>query len=91
MLGGGEVMRGFNLTQFVGVFDARMVRIYRRVGSSPEVLGSGGTGRDKISVGLWAYNPNDHAKVLLRAGLSSALSQHWFTRAFGAKQLPRAA
>lgn len=91
MLGGGEVMRGFNVAQFVGVFDARMVRIYRRVGSSPDVLGSNGTGREKISVGLWTFDPKDRANVLARAGLSSALSQHWYARAFGAKQLPRAA
>ena len=53
MLGGVEVMRGFGVTQCVGVFDARMVRIYRHIGASPDVLGSSGTGRDKISVGLW--------------------------------------
>ena len=94
MLGGGEVMRGFGIAQFVGVFDARMVRIYRMIGASPQVLGSAGTGRDKISVGLWGYDPADRAKVLQRAGLSSALSEHWFARAFGAKpskQAPRAA
>ncbi|AGI69530.1 putative acyl-homoserine-lactone synthase [Octadecabacter antarcticus 307] len=85
MLGGGEVMRGFGVTQFVGVFDARMVRIYRRVVSSPTVLGSSETGRDKISVGLWTYNPSDRVKVLWRAGLSSALSHHWYARAFGEK------
>ncbi len=85
MLGGGEVMRGFNVTQFVGVFDARMVRIYRMIGASPQVLGSSGAGRDKISVGLWDYAPADRAKVLHRAGVSSALSEHWFARAFGAK------
>ena len=84
MLGGGEVMLGFGVSQFVGVFDARMVRIYRRVGSSPEVLGSTGTGRDQISVGLWTYNPSDRLKVLSRAVVSSALSQHWYRRAFGA-------
>ena len=85
MLGGGELMRGFGIRQFVGVFDARMVRIYRRVGSSPRLLGSAGTGRDKISVGLWSYTASDRAKVLLRAGLSSGLSQHWYARAFGQK------
>ncbi|MGJ8611255.1 MAG: acyl-homoserine-lactone synthase [Octadecabacter sp.] len=82
MLGGGEVMKGFGVAQFVGVFDARMVRIYRRVGSSPKVLGSTGTGRDQISVGLWSYNESDRLKVLVRAGISSALSQHWYRRAF---------
>lgn len=85
MLGGGEVMRGFGVRQFVGVFDARMVRIYRMIGASPTVLGSAGEGRDKISVGLWDYDPTDRAKVLHRAGLSSALSEHWYARAFGVK------
>lgn len=85
MLGGGEVMRGFGVTQFVGVFDARMVRIYRMIGASPDVLGSSGTGREKISVGLWNYDPADRVQVLARAGLSSALSEHWYARSFGEK------
>lgn len=85
MLGGGEVMRGFGVTQFVGVFDARMVRIYRMIGASPDVLGSTGDGRANISVGLWNYDPVDRAKVLCRAGLSSALSERWYARCFGTK------
>ena len=40
MLSGGEVMEGFGLTHIAGVFDARMIRIYRLIGSSPTVLGS---------------------------------------------------
>ncbi len=89
MLGGGELMRGFGVTQFVGVFDARMVRIYRMIGSSPDVLGSSGRGRDRISVGLWNYDPADRVKVLQRAGLSSVVSEHWYARAFGAKPTKR--
>lgn len=89
MLGGGELMRGFDVKQFVGVFDARMIRIYRRVGSSPTVLGSSGTGRDAISVGLWDNDPADRVQVLARAGLSSAVSEHWFARAFGEKPAQR--
>jgi len=85
MLGGAEIGRGFGVAQCVGVFDARMVRIYRMIGSSPDVLGSSGQGRDKISVGLWDYDPADRAKVLQRAGISSALSEHWYARAFGEK------
>lgn len=85
MLAGGELMCGFGVSHFVGVFDARMVRIYRMIGSSPDVLGSEGAGRDQISVGLWAYAPSDRAHVLQRAGVSSALSEHWFARAFGGK------
>jgi N-acyl-L-homoserine lactone synthetase len=60
MLGGGEIMQGFGVQHFVGVFDARMVRIYRMIGSSPEVLGSQGEGRDKVSVGLWGFSSAAH-------------------------------
>lgn len=85
MLGGGEVMQNFGVEHFVGVFDARMVRIYRMIGASPEVLGSTGSGRDQISVGLWHFDDQDAAQVAERAGVSQHLSRQWFERAFGAK------
>jgi len=85
MLGGGECMRGFGIHQFVGVFDARMVRVYRMIGASPAVLGSSGTGRDKISVGLWDYDTTDRDQVLYRAGVSSDTSESWYAQAFGCK------
>ena len=83
MLGGGELMRAFDLTHLLGVFDARMIRIYRMIGSSPQVLGSSGKGRDQISVGLWQYRPQDRVTVLRRAGVSSQVSEHWFNRSMG--------
>lgn len=83
MLGGGEIMRGFGVKHFVGVFDARMVRIYRMIGSSPEVLGAQGEGREKISVGLWAFEKEAQAKVAARAGITAVQSQNWFDRSFG--------
>ena len=70
MLAGGEIMEGFGVEHFVGVFDARMVRIYRRIGSSPEVLGQEGEGRAQISVGLWCFEPEAKALVAQKAGLS---------------------
>lgn len=87
MLGGGELMRHFKLAQFAGVFDARMVRIYRMIGSSPVVLGESGTGRGKISLGLWSYSPQAHLRVAQSAGVSLALSEKWFQRSFGAVEL----
>ena len=83
MLAGGELMRAFDLTHLLGVFDARMVRIYNMIGAAPEVLGSMGEGREKISVGLWSYRANDRAAVLRRAGVSSDVSEYWFARSFG--------
>ncbi|MEP5728414.1 MAG: acyl-homoserine-lactone synthase [Sulfitobacter sp.] len=86
MLGGGELMQGFGVKHFVGVFDARMVRIYRMIGSSPEVLGCEGTGREKVSVGLWDFTPEAQAQVAARAGITAEQSRFWFDQAMGATQ-----
>ena len=83
MLAGGDVLQGFGLMSYVGVFDARMERIYRAIGAEPEILGSEGKGRDKISIGLWHFTRDDQAKVAKRAGLSRPLAKLWFERAFG--------
>lgn len=83
MLSGGEMMEGFGLTHIAGVFDARMIRIYRMIGSSPVVLGAEGTGRDRISVGLWPYSADDCNQVAARAGIPRELSRLWFNTAFG--------
>ena len=87
MLAGGEIMSGFGIRHFVGVFDARMQRIYRVIGSCPEVLGSTGQGRARISVGLWEFTENARRKVALRAGISPQISRLWFDRAFGAERI----
>jgi len=83
MLAGGEVMTGFGVEHYVGVFDARMVRIYRMIGSSPEVLGSVGEGRDRISVGLWSFSDEARKAVGERAGIPLETSRMWFDMAFG--------
>jgi N-acyl-L-homoserine lactone synthetase len=83
MLAGGEIMSGFGVRHFVGVFDARMQRIYRAIGSAPEILGSEGKGRELISVGLWEFTESAKRKVALRSGISPQLSRLWFDRAFG--------
>ena len=83
MLAGGEVMENFGVKHFVGVFDARMVRIYRMIGASPEILGSEGAGREKISVGLWSFTDSARARVAHKAGISEILSRQWFERSFG--------
>lgn len=83
MLGGGEIMEGFGVAHFAGVFDARMVRIYRMTGSSPDILGSSGEGPSKISVGLWSFDKKAQAQVAARAGLSPLQSRSWFNARFG--------
>ncbi|MDB2577600.1 autoinducer synthase [Tateyamaria sp.] len=87
MLGGGEVMQNFSVEHFVGVFDARMIRIYRIIGASPEVLGSAGQGSDQISVGLWHFDDDIAAQLADRAGVSPLLSRKWFDCSFGSTPL----
>lgn len=82
MLGGLEVGMGNYLSHAVGVFDARMVRIYRLLGWSPTILGTSGSGRDAISVGLWEFSPCRRRNLLKKSGLSSEISTHWYNRAF---------
>lgn len=83
MVACGELMRGFSLNHMVGVFDARMVRIYGRIGAEPEVLGRVGTGRSMIAVGLWSYAAADRSKVFARAELDPIVSEAWFRQGFG--------
>ncbi|SFB17936.1 acyl homoserine lactone synthase [Poseidonocella pacifica] len=90
MLAGGELMDRFALRHFVGVFDARMIRIYSRIGAKPTVLGTIGEGRDAISVGLWEFSAEAKELVAKRAGLNLGLSDHWFRQSFDLYQ-PRLA
>ena len=82
MLAGGEVMENFGVKHFVGVFDARMVRIYRMIGASPEILGSTGSGKGKISIGLWSFSDGARKRVGQKAGIAPDLSRLWFDRSF---------
>lgn len=83
MSAGGEILNGFGLDAFAGVFDERMIRIYKRIGAAPEILGSDGVGRDKISLGLWRFTPAARSRVARRSGLSEQIIRHWFQSCFG--------
>ncbi|MFW2588946.1 acyl-homoserine-lactone synthase [Sagittula sp. SSi028] len=83
MLAGGEVMQEFGIAHYVGVFDARMVRIYKRIGSSPDILGQEGEGRSMIAVGLWEFTPEAQSMVARTANVSPEQSKLWFDTSFG--------
>jgi N-acyl-L-homoserine lactone synthetase len=46
-----------DLEGVLAVFDFRMERIYRLLGHAPEVLGSRGEGRARVSAGIWRRDP----------------------------------
>lgn len=89
MLGGGELMRVFDVLHFVGVFDAPMLRVYRRIGASPDILGTTGAGRSSIAVGLWHYSDEQRRRILSRAGISAEQSEDWFQLSFGSQNKTR--
>jgi acyl homoserine lactone synthase len=82
MLGGLELGLGHGLTKAIGVFDARMTRIYRRLGWPPEILGTSGSGKEAISAGLWDFDRMLRPGLLERAGLSSEISTFWYSRSY---------
>jgi acyl homoserine lactone synthase len=84
LLAGCEMGLRFGLEQAVGVFDARMPRIYGRIGWMPEVIGTGGAGHDSISVGLWNITEEVRAEIAGRAGIPLGVVAHWFDLSFNA-------
>ncbi len=83
MLGVLEIGLHSHLDHIVGVFDARMIRVYARVGWGPTVLGTSGEGREAISAGLWPVEHSFRARLLSKAGVSSEVANYWFDRSFG--------
>lgn len=86
MLAAGEVMIGFGIKHCIGVFDHRMIRIYRMIGAAPEILGSSGEGNDFVGIGLWSINQEMFDNVSKTSGISLAQSRYWFDSAFGAER-----
>jgi N-acyl-L-homoserine lactone synthetase len=86
MLAAGEVMIGFGIKHRIGVFDHRMIRIYRMIGAAPEILGSSGEGEDFVGVGLWSSTKEMFDNVSKTSGIPLAQSRHWFDTAFGVER-----
>lgn len=82
LLGCLEAALRFGVEQAVGVFDARMPRIYSRIGHSPDVIGTCGTGKEAISVGIWTVTEAARAEVCCRSGIPQAAVARWFDMAF---------
>ena len=86
MLAAGEVMIGFGIKHCIGVFDHRMIRIYRMIGAAPEILGSAVEGEEFVGVGLWSITKEMFDNVSKTSGIPLAQSRHWFDSAFGVER-----
>lgn len=79
LLGAVELGLSMGVTHSVGVFDTPMTRIYRRLGWSPEVLGS----QDGISAGIWELGTDVHDHLCRTSGIDAATSRRWLEDCFG--------
>lgn len=84
LLGCLEAALRFGVEQAVGVFDARMPRIYGRIGHSPDVMGTEGKGREAISVGIWTVSRAVQDCVSERCGVPISSVASWFDASFNA-------
>jgi acyl homoserine lactone synthase len=77
MLGGAEVGAYFGLSKALGVFDARMIRIYRQLDWCPVVIGSSSAGRSSVKLGLWTFSEETRLRLALRAHVDPEQSKDW--------------
>ncbi|MBT0958114.1 autoinducer synthase [Alphaproteobacteria bacterium KMM 3653] len=83
MLGGAELALALGVSEVAGVFDARMLRIYGRLGWPPRVIGTAGEGRGKVSLGLWSIDSAVRLRMCAKAGIAPRLSELWRRRSLG--------
>lgn len=63
LLGICEVGLQSGIEHIVGVFDHRMIRIYRRGGWAPEVVGKSGEGKTAVHLGVWEVSEANAAAI----------------------------
>lgn len=78
LVAASELGLGMGLSQAVGVFDAPMMRVYRRLGWQPHLLGQ----RDGIAAGVWTFSPEVHDGLCESLDLSPETTRGWFEAAF---------
>ena len=91
MLAGCQLGLEFGLEHAVGVFDARMTRVYKGIGWAPTITGSRGTGREKICAGLWEFSADIRDSVAAKAGITAELGKEWFDASFSPAPIKRLA
>ncbi|GIT91265.1 hypothetical protein JANAI62_17210 [Jannaschia pagri] len=79
LLAASEVGLAMGLRHSVAVFDAPMVRVYRRLGWQPDILGTDAG----ISAGLWTFSDAVHDGLCDRAGISPQQSRAWLEADLG--------
>lgn len=72
------------LEQAIGVIYEKTLPIYRRIGWVPEIIGTGGEGRERICVGVWNIDEDSRASISDRSGIPLSVMARWFDKSFDA-------
>lgn len=80
LLASCELGLRFGLRHCIGVFDTPMVRVYRKLGWSPEVIGES----EGISVGVWTFSEEVRDALCARHNILGSDVANWYDRSFPA-------
>lgn len=75
LLGTVELGLHFNLQFFVGVFDHQMLRVYKRIGWDPTIIGEGLLDGKRVCAGLWPISEAVRTTLIGRQDIMELSSQ----------------
>jgi acyl homoserine lactone synthase len=79
---GIELGLRFGLEQATGVIYTRVLGLYRRAGHMPDIIGTKGEGRDRISVCIWNVSEEARDRLCRRSGIPVSVIQSWAAASF---------
>ncbi len=79
---GIEIGLRSGLEQALGVIYTRVLGLYRRAGHVPEIIGTKGEGREKISVCIWNVTEEARDTLCRHSGIPVELIQSWYDVSF---------
>ena len=77
-LAGAEFMRQRGIDRYVGVASQEMLRLYRRIGVAPEVIGMAEHESGKIAACLWRFSDRTYGELSQRVGITRDKMEAWY-------------
>lgn len=78
---GGLLHRGY-ANSFLGLFDKRMLRVYKNMRNSPELLGFSGSGDAWVAAGRWEMSIQVWRRSLSNIGIRPETLNEWFASSY---------
>lgn len=79
LLGASQMGLALGLSHAIGIYDAPMARVYRRLGWEPVHLGEA----NGIAAGLWRFSAEKQDELCAKLGLHARTPKRWFEQDLG--------